>query len=100
MKLGNFDLNNIYNIECVEGMKQLPDNCIDLVVTSPPYDDLRSYNGYTFDYQSIAEELFRIMKEGGVVVWVVGDKIKNGNRTLTSFRQAIFFKKLALMYMM
>ncbi len=94
MKLGNFDLNNIYNIECVEGMKQLPNNCIDLVVTSPPYDDLRNYNGYTFDYQSIAEELFRIMKEGGVVVWVVGDKIKNGNRTLTSFRQAIFFQEI------
>ena len=94
MKLGNFDLNNIYNIECVEGMKQLPNNCIDLVVTSPPYDDLRDYNGYTFDYQSIAEELFRIMKEGGVVVWVVGDKIKNGNRTLTSFRQAIFFQEI------
>lgn len=94
MHLGNFDLNNIYNIECVEGMKLLPDNVIDLVVTSPPYDDLRDYRGYKFDYKSIAEELYRVVKIGGVVVWVVGDKIKNGNKTLTSFKHGLFFQEI------
>ena len=94
MNIGNFKLNNIYNIDCVEGMKQMPENCIDLVVTSPPYDDLRNYNGYTFDYKSIANELFRVVKDGGIVVWVVGDKIKNGNKSLTSFKQALFFQEI------
>jgi DNA modification methylase len=94
MNLGNFEINNIYNVDCNEGMKMLPANSIDLVVTSPPYDNLRDYNGYTFDYQSIAKELFRVMKEGGVVVWVVGDKIKDGNKSLTSFKQSLFFQEI------
>ncbi len=92
--LGNYSINNIYNIDCVEGMKNLPANCIDLVVTSPPYDDLRNYNGYHFDFESIAKELYRITKKGGIVVWVVGDKIKNGNKSLTSFRQSLFFQEI------
>jgi site-specific DNA-methyltransferase (adenine-specific) len=94
MSLGSFEINNIYNIDCTEGMKQLPANSIDLVVTSPPYDDLRNYNGYAFDYQSIAKELYRIMKDGGIVVWVVGDKIKDGNKSLTSFKQSLFFQEI------
>lgn len=94
MSLGNFEINNIYNIDCVEGMKNLPENSIDLVVTSPPYDNLRDYNGYVFDYKIVAEELFRVMKEGGVVVWVVGDKIKDGNKSLTSFKQSLFFQEI------
>jgi len=94
MKLGDFDINNIYNIDCLIGMKKLPDECIDLVVTSPPYDDLRNYNGYSFDFENIAKELLRVMKKGGVMVWVVGDKIKNGNRTLTSFKQCLFFQEV------
>lgn len=75
-------------------MKKLPNDCIDLVVTSPPYDDLRNYKGYKFDFENIAKELFRITKKGGVVVWVVGDKIKNGNKSLTSFRQSLFFQEI------
>ncbi|MCC6550307.1 MAG: site-specific DNA-methyltransferase [Ignavibacteriaceae bacterium] len=94
MILGCFEIDNIYHIECVEGMKKFPEDCIDLVVTSPPYDDLRIYNGYIFNYETIAIELFRVMKSGGVVVWVVGDKVKNGNRSLTSFKQALFFQKI------
>lgn len=94
MNLGSFEINNIYNIDCTEGMKLLPANSIDLVVTSPPYDNLRDYNGYVFDYQSIAKELFRVMQEGGVIVWVVGDKIKDGNKSLTSFKQALFFQEI------
>lgn len=83
----------IYCIDCVEGMKTLPDNSIDLTVTSPPYDDLRKYNGYSWDFEAVACELFRITKPGGVVVWVVGDKTKNGSETGTSFRQALYFKE-------
>lgn len=92
--LGEFELNQIYNIDCLIGMQKLPNSCIDLVVTSPPYDDLREYNGYTFEFENIAVQLLRIMKEGGVVVWVVGDKIKNGNRSLTSFKQALYFQEI------
>lgn len=92
--LGEFLENNIYNIDCLKGMKKLPNDCIDLVVTSPPYDDLRNYKGYKFDFENIAKELFRITKKGGVVVWVVGDKIKNGNKSLTSFRQSLFFQEI------
>jgi len=69
----------------------LPNGSIDLTVTSPPYDNLRLYNGFTFDFETIARELYRVTKPGGVVVWVVGDATVNGSETLTSFRQAIFF---------
>lgn len=75
-------------------MKRMPDNFIDLTVTSPPYDNLRTYNGYDFDFESIARELFRVTKQGGVVVWVVGDATVNGSETGTSFRQALYFKEI------
>lgn len=73
-------------------LKELPDEVIDLTVTSPPYDDLRDYEGYNFDFESIAKELFRVTKDGGVLVWVVGDKTHEGSETGTSFNQALFFK--------
>lgn len=88
------ELNKIYNIDCVEGMRHMPDNFVDLVVTSPPYDNLRDYKGYTFDFESIAQELLRVIKKGGVVVWVVGDKINKGNKSLTSFKQCIYFQEI------
>lgn len=72
-------------------MARMPDNFIDLTVTSPPYDNLRTYKGYEFDFESIAKELFRVTKKGGVVVWVVGDATINGSETGTSFKQALFF---------
>lgn len=69
-------------------------DCIDLTVTSPPYDNLRTYDDYTgFDFPTIAEQLYRVTKPGGVVVWVVGDATNNGSETGTSFRQALFFKE-------
>ena len=77
--------------DCVELMKELPDNCIDLTVTSPPYDNLREYNGFIWNFEETAKELFRITKQGGVVVWVVGDATINGSETGTSFKQALFF---------
>ena len=86
--------NQIVHSEAIKFMKQLPEHSIDLTVTSPPYDNLRSYDGYNFDFEGIAAELFRVTNKGGVLVWVVGDKIKNGSKTLTSFRQAITFQEL------
>jgi len=73
-------------------MKEWPDECIDLVVTSPPYDNLRTYGGHEWDFEGIAEQLRRCLKPGGVIVWVVADATVNGSETLTSMRQAIHFK--------
>ena len=86
-------VNQILCGDAVAVMKRFPSNFIDLTVTSPPYDKLRDYEGFYFDCDSMAEGLFRITKKGGIVVWVVGDKIKNGNKTLTSMRQAILFQE-------
>ena len=85
------EINKIYNENCLETMAKMPDNFIDLTVTSPPYDNLRTYNGYSFDFENIAKELFRVTKQGGVVVWVVSDATINGSETGTSFKQALFF---------
>jgi len=85
--------NYLYNENCLDTMARMPDNFIDLTVTSPPYDNLRTYNGYSFDFESIAKELYRVTKEGGVVVWVVGDATIKGSETGTSFKQALFFKE-------
>lgn len=85
------EINKIYNENCLETMARMPDNFIDLTVTSPPYDNLRDYKGYSFDFESVAKELFRVTKKGGVVVWVVGDATVNGSESGTSFKQALFF---------
>jgi len=74
-------------------MARMEDNFIDLTVTSPPYDNLRTYNGYSFDFESIAKELYRVTKDGGVVVWIVGDATIKGSETGTSFKQALYFKE-------
>jgi DNA modification methylase len=92
LKMLNKD--TIYNENCLDTMAKMENNSIDLVVTSPPYDDLRNYEGYSFDFEAIAQELYRVMKEGGVIVWVVGDATKNGSETGTSFRQALYFMGL------
>lgn len=72
-------------------MKSFENESIDLTVTSPPYDNLRTYNGFTFNFEAIARELFRVTKAGGVVVWVVGDATIDGSESGTSFRQALYF---------
>lgn len=87
-------LNNIFRSDCIEFMKAMEENSIDLTVTSPPYDELRNYKGYSFDFENIAKQLFRVTRKGGVVVWVVGDKIKKGNKSLTSFKQALYFQEI------
>jgi len=99
------EINKIYNEDCLVTMSNIPNNTIDLTVTSPPYDDLRTYNnhitgkktefnGYSFDFENIAKELYRITKEGGILVWVVGDGTEKGSETGTSFRQALYFKDI------
>lgn len=85
------ELNKIYNESNLDTMKRMPDNFVDLTVTSPPYDNLRDYKGYSFPFEDIAKELYRVTKQGGVVVWVVSDATINGSESLTSFKQAIFF---------
>jgi site-specific DNA-methyltransferase (adenine-specific) len=85
------EVNTIYNESNVDTCKRISDNFVDLVVTSPPYDSLRNYNGYTFEFDTLAHELYRILKPGGVLVWVVGDATIGGTETGTSFRQALYF---------
>lgn len=88
-------LNHIYNENCLVTMTKMPDNFVDLTVTSPPYDDMRSYDGNSFsEFQLIAKELLRITKKGGVVVWVVGDQTVKGDETGTSFKHALYFKEI------
>lgn len=92
--IGSLELNQIYNMNCLDGLRLMDAETIDLTITSPPYDNLRNYNGYQFDFENIAKELFRITKPCGVVVWVVGDATIKGSETGTSFSQALFFKDL------
>jgi site-specific DNA-methyltransferase (adenine-specific) len=91
--MNNLELNKIYCESNLETMARMPNNFIDLTVTSPPYDDLRDYNGYSFPFEDIAKELYRVTKNGGVIVWIVGDATINGSETGTSFKQALFFKE-------
>ena len=99
------EINKTYNESCLVTMGNMEDNFIDLTITSPPYDEIRNYNngvgkisdeynGYSFPFQDIAKELYRITKKGGVVVWVVNDSMTNGSESLNSFRQALYFKDI------
>lgn len=88
------DINRIYNENCIDTMRKMDDGSIDLVVTSPPYDDLRTYNGYSFDVDAISAEMYRVMGDGRIVVWVVGDACVNGSETGTSFKQALRFMEV------
>jgi site-specific DNA-methyltransferase (adenine-specific) len=89
-------LNKIFAENCLATMSRMPDGFVDLVVTSPPYDDLRSYNGYSFDFEAVASELVRVLKPGGVIVWVVGDAVHKGSESGSSFKQALYFKEIGL----
>ena len=89
-------VNKIYNESCLVTMSNMPDNFLDLTVTSPPYDNLRTYNNDIDKswgehiWKPIIKELYRVTKDGGIVVWVVNDATINGSETLTSFKQAIY----------
>lgn len=94
----------LYCTDAVSLMTKLGEESVDLIVTSPPYDEfdgkkttirkLRNYNDYTWDFMSIAESMYSVLKTGGAAVWVVGDFTKNRTESLTPFHQAIFFKSL------
>lgn len=97
-------LNIIHNESCLETMSNMPDDLIDLTITSPPYDELRSYNnyikgnktefnGFSFPFENIAKELYRVTKQGGIVVWIVADSTIKGSESGNSFRQALYFKE-------
>lgn len=92
MKIERIGNAKLITSDNVTALKQFPDDFVDLTVTSPPYDNLRTYNGFTWDFESLAKELYRVTKPGGVVVWNVNDATVDGSETLTSFRQALFFK--------
>jgi len=89
-------LNQIICGDNCEVMRTLPSESIDLVVTSPPYDNLRTYGGHTWDFYGVAWNLKRLLKPGGVIVWVVNDQTKDGNETGASMRQALHFQGIGL----
>ncbi len=92
MSIQNFR-NKIVQGDCLDVMRNFENCSVDMVLTSPPYDNLRTYKGYVFPFEPIAKELFRIIKDGGVVIWVVSDATVDGSETGTSFKQALFFKE-------
>lgn len=94
MKYPNDFINKIICGNCLDIMKYIPNDTIDLTVTSPPYDGFRRYKGYNFDFENISNELFRITKSGGILVWIVGDATIKGSETGTSFKQALYFKDI------
>lgn len=94
------ETNKIYNDDNINILKQLDSNSIDMVLTSPPYDDLRVYKNtltWNFDiFKQVANELARIIKDGGVIVWIVSDGTEDISETGTSFKQALYFKEIGL----
>lgn len=84
-------VNKVHNCTAESMLSMLPDNSINMVLVSPPYDNVRTYHGFSWDFEYIAKQTYRVLKPGGVLVWVVGDGTVNGGETLTSMRQAIYF---------
>jgi len=91
---------DLINDDCLIAMAKLPNNSIDLIITSPPYDNIRDYNNsstWNFDiFKNVANQLQRILKQGGVIVWIVADATIKGSETGTAFRQALYFKEIGL----
>lgn len=96
-KIDSF-IGQITNGDSAVVLSNIKSNSVDLVVTSPPYDELRDYNNDSvWDFNSfkkIARQLYRVIKDGGVVVWVVGDSVVKGNKSLSSFKQALYFQQI------
>ncbi|MBI4785673.1 MAG: site-specific DNA-methyltransferase [Chloroflexi bacterium] len=82
-------LNSIQCMDCIVGMKQLPERSVDLVVTSPPYDGIRTYQGFDFDLHKTGQEIYRVLKQGGIAVMVIQDQTVDFGKTLTSFRTIV-----------
>jgi site-specific DNA-methyltransferase (adenine-specific) len=97
VKLNNNNI-TIYNEDCINTMKKIKNNSIDMILTSPPYDNIRNYHNSCYDFISISKELFRIIKIGGALIWIVKDQVKNYNKTGTSFENVLNFKKIGFNY--
>jgi site-specific DNA-methyltransferase (adenine-specific) len=82
--------NKIYVKDNVLFCKEMPYNFVDLIVTSPPYDELRDYKGFSWDFEGLAHEMYRILKPGGVLVWIVNDATNKGSESLNSYRQLLY----------
>jgi site-specific DNA-methyltransferase (adenine-specific) len=89
LKIGELELNKIYCVDCLEGMRKLPNESVDLVVTSPPYDNLRTYKGFIVDLHLVGQDIYRILKDGGIAAMVIQDQTRSFGKTLTSFRTII-----------
>jgi DNA modification methylase len=83
------ELNKIYNQDCIKGMQLLPDNSVDLIVTSPPYDNIRDYTGFNLNLHDVGQQISRILKDGGICVMVIQDQTKDGRKSCTSFKTII-----------
>jgi DNA modification methylase len=92
---GTPKLNTVHHCRAEALLSALDTGSIDLIITSPPYDNLRTYNGFSWNFEYIAQQSYRVLKPGGVLVWVVGDATVDGSETLTSFEQVLYFKKMA-----
>jgi DNA modification methylase len=88
------ELDTIIQSDALDFLRSLPDDSVDMGLTSPPYDNLRTYNGYTWNFEGIAQESYRVLKPGGVLVWIIGDMVMDGSETLTGFKQALYFKEV------
>lgn len=90
----------LYNADCIEVLAEFDPESVDLVVTSPPYDTQHTYKGtcrWDFDaFKTVADRLYRVLKKGAVIVWIVSDATVNGSETGSSFRQALYFKDIGL----
>jgi DNA modification methylase len=87
---GSLPLENaVHCMDCIEGMSRLPDHSVDMVVTSPPYDSIREYHGFSVDLHRTGEELFRVLRPGGIAAMVIQDQTRNFGKTLTSFRTIV-----------
>jgi site-specific DNA-methyltransferase (adenine-specific) len=87
------ELSTIHHENAIDTLARMPDEVLDMTITSPPYDDLRDYNGYHFPIKEITEGLYRATKIGGVVIWVVADRTVNGDESLSSFEHAFAFRR-------
>lgn len=95
--IGDYEIDRVYQGDAAELLIGLPDNSIPLTVTSPEYDNMREYGGNgRFRFHQIADQLYRVTKPGGVVVWVVGDQVIDGSETGSSYRQALYFMGSAI----
>ena len=88
--------NRIISGDCRTVLADFPTESVDMIITSPPYDNLRNYKGVEFPFEEIAKQLVRVLREGRIIVWVVADSTIDGSETCTSFKQVLFFRELGV----